>query len=441
MKEHLVNSAFGALDYIAYPAGMLLLAPAILHVLGIDLFGVWALANAVLMTGATLASGFGDANIRSVAQARARHKGEELVVTVRSAFGIHLVLGIVVAGVVWMAAPAIAHLTVKTHQELAVDCLWSIRITAGLVLLRALETVCVSTQRAFSRYGAAIGVSVAARMVSLLLAWLVPLFKPSVTAVLAATLAVNGIALLVQLQQLRSLLGGGRLAPMLHAAATKALLGFGIFTWIQAAAGLLVGQVDRLAAGFALGASAIAVYTLCVQLTQPIYGITAAGLHFLFPLLASGSAQGGSPPNLRRSIALAFAANFVFVALALASLLLFGGFILRHWVGIRLADVASGILPATAWGSALSALAVTGCYALLAMGRPKAVAILNLAGGLAMAGLLPLLIPRFGLAGVAYSRLLPGCAALLVYIPLAGEIGRRCMHSDSVTRFSMVEEA
>ena len=71
MKDHLTNAAFGALDYIAYPAGMLLLAPAILHVLGIDRYGVWAMANAMLMTGAILGSGFGDANIRAVARARA----------------------------------------------------------------------------------------------------------------------------------------------------------------------------------------------------------------------------------------------------------------------------------------------------------------------------------------------------------------------------------
>lgn len=440
MREHAVNSAFGALDYLAYPAGMLLLAPAILNALGTEKFGIWALANAVLMTGAILASGFGDANIRSVAQARARQNTEELVGTVRSAMGIHLALGIVVASGIYLAAPVITHFTVKTHDALASDCLWSMRITAALILFRALETVCVSTQRGFSRYGAAIGVSVVARIVCLLLAWLVPMYKPSVTAVVAAALVVNSIALVIQMRQLKQLLGAGRLAPLLHAATTKVLLGFGIFTWMQAAAGLLAGQVDRLASGFALGASAIAVYTICVQLTQPIYGISAAGLHFLFPLLASDSAIG-SRAGLRRSIAIAFAANFIFVALALALLLLFGRFILVHWVGLTMADAAAGILPSAAWGSGLLAVSVTGCYAMLAMGRPRAVAILNVAGGLAMAGALPLLVSRFGLAGVAYSRLLPGCAALLVYIPLTSQLARRYVNSDSVSRLSIVEEA
>ena len=106
-----------------------------------------------------------------------------------------------------------------------------------------------------------------------------------------------------------------------------------------------------------------------------------------------------------------------------------------------MADAAAEILPAAAWGSALSALAVTGCYTLLAMGRPKAVAFLNIAGGVMMASALPLLIPRFGLAGVAYSRLLPGCAALLVYIPLTSQIARQSMNSDSADRLSIPEEA
>lgn len=440
MKEHLANCAFGTLDYIAYPAGMLLLAPRILDALGIDRFGVWAMANAVLMTGAILASGFGDANIRSVAQARARQSGEELILIVRSTLGIHIVLGIAVAGAVWLAAPAIAHMTVKSHDGLGGDCLWSMRITAGLILVRAVETVCVSSQRAFARYGTAIGVSAAARIFSLLLACWIPGFDRSVAAVLAATLAANAIAICIQMRQLKRLLGAPPLTPRLHAATMKVLLGFGIFTWTQAAAGLLIGQVDRLAAGFALGASAIAVYTLCVQLTQPIYGIAAAGLHFLFPLLASESA-GGSQPLLRRSIAAALAANFTFVALALATLLLFGRFILVHWVGVGMANSAAAILPAAAWGSALSALAVTGCYALLALGRPTAVVLLNLAGGLAMAGALPLLIPRFGLAGVAYSRLLPGCAALLVYVPLIGLVARQRVKSESAHRLPAVEEA
>jgi len=439
MRTHVTNAAFGTLDYIAYPAGMLLFAPAILGTLGIDRYGIWAMTSAVLTTGAILASGFGDANIRSVAQARGSHRSEELIETVRSTLGIHLALGLTIACIGWLAAPVLAHYVVKIHAELADDCLWSLRITAALILIRSIETVCVSTQRAFGRYGTAIQVSVVARILSLFLAWLVPFYRSSVTAVMAATLATNALALWIQILQLRRLLGTRRLTPSLSAETTRGLLGFGVFTWLQAVAGLLFGQVDRLVAGVALGTSAVTAYTFCVQLTQPIYGITAAGLHFLFPLLASDSTRG-SKRALRGPILGSLAANFAFAGLALAILLLYGTFILRLWAGPSVAQAASGVLPAAIWGSALSALSVTGSYSLLALGRPRTVAILNIFGGLAMTATLALLVPRCGLAGIAYSRLLPGFVAMLVYIPLANQPMWRIGQPDSTNRISICEE-
>ncbi len=48
MKAHLSNAAYGVLDYIAYPAGMLIVAPFAVRHLGVPQFGVWMVANAVL---------------------------------------------------------------------------------------------------------------------------------------------------------------------------------------------------------------------------------------------------------------------------------------------------------------------------------------------------------------------------------------------------------
>ncbi len=440
MKEHIANAAFGALDYIAYPAGMLLLAPAILHALGIDRYGIWAMANALLMTGAILASGFGDANIRAVAQARGSRLNAEVIEAVRSALGIHLALGFAIGCLCWIAAPALTLHTVQAHPELGGDCLWSLRITAALILLRAIETVCVSTQRAFSRYGAAIQVSMIARLLSLLIAWIVSRFERDVAAVMAATLLLNGLALWIQVRQLKGLLRIERLTPSLHAGTTRALLGFGVFTWLQAVAGLLFGQVDRLIAGVALGTSAVAVYTFCVQLTQPIYGVAAAGLHFLFPHLASDAARG-SRQTLMRAILGTFAANFCFACAALAVLLLYGETILRLWAGSVVAHDAVTVLPAAAWGSALSALSVTGSYSLLALGRPRAVTMLSILGGLVMAAALALLTPRYGLTGIALSRLLPGMVTLLVYIPLAAMLMKQPGTPVTGDRHSVCEEA
>lgn len=440
MKAHWSNAFYGVLDYLAYPLGLLLLAPVILRGLGMERYGIWVVVNATLNTGAILASGFGDANIRLVAIERGKHQRDVLIHAVRSALGIHLVLGILTAIMGLLISPALTQSALKNYGSLRGDCTWSFRITAVLILIRALETVCVSTQRAFARYGAAIQVSVVARLASLLAAALIPSCSRCVWAIMAATLAASIVSFWIQFRQLLRLLGVPSLTPMIHLEGSREILRFGGFTWIQAASALLFGQVDRIIAAAMFGAAAVASYSLCVQLAQPIYGVSAAGLHFMFPLLASGS-RTSTAVTMRRSILKALAANVAFVAIALFALLYFGNAILSAWGGASLASAGAPLLPAIAWSAALSSLSVTGCYSLLALGRPRIVTALNLLGGFAMLAAIPTLTRHYGLAGIAYARLLAGPATLLVYLPLFFGLTNRSLRAPGTDFVSLCEES
>lgn len=417
MRAHLKNAAYGALDYLAYPLGMLAAAPIALRALGIDRYGIWMIATAAVTTGSVMASGFGDANIRLVATREATGDRHAVVSAVQSTLGIHMGLGTMVAIAGCVVAPWLTDRVVTQHPELRADCLVSLCLASMLMLVRSVETVCVSTQRAFARYGTALGVSLAARIGSLTAACVLPLFSRSVSQILAATVFLTGLGTWIQFKQLKNLLGVQRLLPVLEPAATRALLGFGIFTWIQAAAGLLFGQVDRLIAGAAFGAAAVSSYAFCAQLSQPIYGVSAAGLHFLFPYLAREKAVHRSAA-IRRGVAFAFAANLLFVSLCLLGLLLFGSRILGIWGGAAIAQEGSRLLPIIASSAALSALGVTGTYSMLAMGHVRIVTLLNVLGGVAMLGSVHWLLPRFGLQGIGYARLLYSPFTLAVYLPL-----------------------
>ena len=57
MRRHLSNAAYGVLDYISYPLGMLLVAPIVLHRLGAAEYGLWMIATAVISAGSIIASG------------------------------------------------------------------------------------------------------------------------------------------------------------------------------------------------------------------------------------------------------------------------------------------------------------------------------------------------------------------------------------------------
>lgn len=418
MRAHLPNAMYGVLDYAAYPVGMLMVAPIMLGHLGVAQYGVWAVATAAVSTGSIIASGFGDANIQHVATQRSLGESAALLRVVRSTMGIHLLLGAAIAMLVWILAPYLAQHVGSSDASVRVPCLWSLRIAGVITLVRAIESVCISTQRAFERYGAAVRVSVLARLLALGAAAGLASASFGVISIMAATALLSAGGLCFQLAHLKKLLHAHSLAPSFDHAATRALLAFGIFSWLQAVSGVIFGQADRLIAGASLGATAVASYALCIQMAQPIYGFTASGLHFLFPYLAQQRVKA-SAEMLRRTVLFALLANLLLVAAGVTILLLFGGRVLQAWGGDVISDGAKRIFAPIVWSSALLGLNVTGTYALLALGRVRVVTWVNLGGGVAMLLLIMWLLPRYGGYGLAMARLCYGPVTLLLYIPLA----------------------
>jgi O-antigen/teichoic acid export membrane protein len=405
------------LDYAAYPIGMLLVAPIVLRNMGAAQYGIWAIVTAAVSTGSIIASGFGDANIQHVSSQRGLGRHEDLLRTVRCMIGINLVLGTALALVAWTLAPLAARHIVPSQGALQQDCLWSLRIASLLLWLRTMESVCISTQRAFQRYGAAVRVSILARLLSLAAAAALTYLSHSVASMVAAAAVLSLLGTCLQFADLRRLLPATSLAPAWDRDAMKALLGFGVFSWLQAVSTVVFSQADRIFLGVSLGAVAVASYALCTQLAQPIWGFAASGLHFLFPHLAERSAVQSSS-GTRRAVLIAFACNLLFVTVAAATLMLFGERILRSWAGADIARSSVAIFPIIIWSSALLGLNVTATYALLAFGRVRTITWLNLGAGATMLLLMFWLVPRLGTYGLALARLCYGSITLLLYLPL-----------------------
>jgi len=78
---------------------------------------------------------------------------------------------------------------------------------------------------------------------------------------------------------------------------------------------------------------------------------------------------------------------------------------------------------------------------MLALGHPRTVALLNLLGGGLMIASIPVFTHRFGLYGMAMSRLLYGPMMLLVYLPLYFLLRQPLIKSDTATPQTVYEEA
>lgn len=417
MKAYISNAAYGVFDYAAHPIGMLLVAPVLLRHLGVAQYGVWVVATAVVSGGSIIASGFGDANIQYIARLRSREDVMAVQRAVRSTMGINLLLGVMLALAFWGLSSPLAKHIASANSKLEIASLWALRIASLLVLVRAVESVCISTQRAFERYGSAVCISIVARLLTLIVAVLLAYCGFGVISIMVGTAVLMIVGTALQLVGLKHHLTINTLLPSFDRIATTALFSFGIFSWLQAISGVIFSQSDRLILGASLGATAVTAYALCIQMTQPIYGIVASGLHFLFPYL-SGLQATKSLSVLKRAIVIAFAVNLFVVSVETTAALLLGRSVLRMWVGEEIARNASVVLAPIVWSFALLGLNVTGYYTMLALGHVRVVTWLNLAGGIAMLFMMTLLLPRMGINGVAIARLFYGLSTLFIYLPL-----------------------
>jgi O-antigen/teichoic acid export membrane protein len=200
-----------------------------------------------------------------------------------------------------------------------------------------------------------------------------------------------------------------------------ALLSSGVFVWIQAVSSVLFRQFDRILLGLSMGAAVVAPYSLSIQISEPLFGLTASSLSFFFPYLA-GRAARLSPKTLRATVGKAFVLNLILISAGVALLLGFGQTIMRVWAGPAIAHSSREILPVIVMGSALSGLSVVGTYGAQALGMFRVVAFISILSRCALLMLMLFLLHHRGLFGLAVARLCYGAASLSVYLPLTRRV-------------------
>jgi len=428
LRKHLANAGYGALDYVSYPVGMLLVAPIVLHRLGSAEYGLWMIATAVISAGGIIASGFCDACIQRVAYLRGTGESARMPQTIRSMMAINVLLGSVLAIGVWIVAPFAARHVGVARLAFPAECLIALRIASVAIFVRAVESVAVGVHRAFEHYRGTVRISTATRIATLATAAVLALVGYGIISILVATVSFLFMGTAMQFLALRKFFGSAWFWPDFSPVETHLLFSQGVFVWLQALGGVVFAQFDRILLGIWLGALAVTPYSLCVQFAHPIFGLSASGLNFLFPYL-SGRAGNTSRKGLKKTVLKALACNLILVACGAAILLLVGDRLIRIWAGPAVAHSAAHILPPIVLGSAMLGLSVTGTYALQALGQFRTVAIFTLAGRAAMLLLMIDLLRHQGLEGLALSRLFLGAISLLVYLPLA-----RLLHPESEER-------
>ncbi|HXC94886.1 MAG TPA: oligosaccharide flippase family protein [Edaphobacter sp.] len=411
------NAIYGIADYLTLPIGMLLAAPLLLRHLGVAQYGVWLLASAAVSGGGIVSGSFGDAAIKYVGECRSREDWSGVTRIVRNMMSINLTLSGILALILWCLAPYLTHHIAKADPGLKAICMMSLRIGSGLLLIKSIESVFISTLRGFEIYGVTVRIAMIFRCAILMSAVVLASEGHDVVSIMFASLVLSIIGMVAQGAALRNKIGTFSPIPTWDRKTVSDIATFGTLSWLQAVASVVFSQADRFFVAFFLGAPAVAYYGLCVQAAQPVHGLVSSGMHFLFPhLSARYPVAPGS--EIKRKVVLAVRLNILMVSILSLPVILFGKHILRIWIGSAFDQQPQFIFPIIVLSFAFLGLNITAHYALLAAGQVRIVTGLNLLAGVTMLLLMALSIPGHGLEGAALSRLIYGPITCLAYIRL-----------------------
>jgi O-antigen/teichoic acid export membrane protein len=404
LRKNTINSLFGVLDYLIQGLAMLAAASFLVRRFGLSQYGLWMLATAVINSMESLSSGFGDATVRFVSKYRGRGDQVGVARIVSATLAINGALGLILAaGVVLGSEFAVTHIfTVEPPQY--VLSVRMLQVAGVILLLRSIENVFSNTLRAYERYGRTVSISIAARCLNVAAAVILAYLGRSVLVVMQATLAIAVITLCLQFAAVKGICGSLTIMPKIDRESFHEIFGYGIFSWMQAFAGVIFYHADRLVVGAMLGPSALGIYAVCIQATQPIHGISSAALNFIFPHF-SARHESGAPETLTRVLHVCIWVNIGLVVLLSAPLIFFGREILSIWMGPSFAEQGAVVLTWLAIAHASLGAAVASHYILLALGQARFVAYVNILGGIFSLACILLLIPRYGLLGAALGRL------------------------------------
>lgn len=411
-RESASNAFYSIAEYIAQPVSMLVAAPFLVHKLGLDQYGIWMLVSAILGSMGILSTGFGDATVKYVSAYRGQNNPAGVERTIRATLTINTLLGGLFGLLVWILAPYSVHHIFKIAPEFHAASIGAIRISAVILVIRSVESVFVSTLRAFERYGPPVKLNVFLRSVVVVSAVVLAALGRGVVAIMAATLFWSALVVVLQAIAARRVVGALNPSPTLAREALAEVFSFGCFSWLQALAGVVFSYADRFLVAAMLGTTPVAIYVLCVQATQPVHGLAAAAFNFVFPHISSRH-EAGEVHGPRRVFRLALLSS-VGLSLALAApLVLLGKPLLTLWMGVEFAKQAYAVLAVLTVAHMILAINIVPHYTLLAFGNVRFVSTVNVLGGIVSLGSVALLIPPFGLVGAAIGRLLYGAVTAL----------------------------
>jgi O-antigen/teichoic acid export membrane protein len=413
VRPHIASSSWGMAEYLAFPLMMFLATPLLLKLIGTSAYGQWMLLLTFNGLGGLAGMGMGSAATKHVSAALGRRDDDGVALAVGACLSMTMLMTITLAAMIimfgLMGGPALLS---KMGDLVVLQSI--IAMAAVLIAIEQLDTVFAGTLRGLERFDLSAKAEVTSKLVLVLLVLLAAWLTRSLWGVLLATFAIAGIRLILKAYIVTRCLGYFP-KPVWKRAEMLGSLSFGKWTWAQAVGSVLFATVDRLLVGAQMGSYALAHYSVCLQLAQQVQTIPAAGAQFLFPAISRRRERRESFRLLSIGASAVLAGLGLLIAIPIA---MFARFILIHWVGSEIAGTSTNVLALLVLVYLLLALNVGPFFVLLGSGRERLATILPLVASILGVLVTYSLVPKFGLMGAVYGRLVYAGVTLLLIVPV-----------------------
>lgn len=394
----------------------LALTPALVALMGIERWGLFTLALAMVGVFGVFDLGVGQALTRTIAERIGASRGEEAPGLVSAALVALGVISLCAAAFAWAFIPALVERLLRVPPALQAEAVAAMRVLVAAAPLIVVNAALWGVLAAYHRFREANLVNMPVSAFYYLGPLLTLLVWDSLVGVMLALVACR-LAMTIAYAVLarRALPAGQPVFRGLRLSRVLPLLRLGGWMTVAGLLTQVLTYADRFLIGALASLTAVAYYATPLDLVMRAWILPVAVAQALLPAMAGAYAtRPGETVDLLRRGALAIAALVLPACLVLAGA---AWLLLRLWLGVEFADGGAAVLRLLAVGVFFSCVAFAPAALLDAIGRPdvtarfalaQAAIFLPLAAGVLMLG--------FGIAGVA------ACWALRCAVDCLGKL-------------------
>ncbi|MBE9001635.1 oligosaccharide flippase family protein [Nostoc sp. LEGE 12447] len=401
MKNSLLKNGFynSIAGLIKIGLGILII-PILIRLLGIEEYGLWTLASAVVVMVTLAEAGLSTATTVFVSQDLGKKDVDGLSQTLTVTLGVMLILATLAVVALWMGAEPIMNLFPKLGQLQQLKVIQAIKIGGLVVAARLLQQILIGVEQAHQRYDL---MNVLNTMQSVLLnvgMLIIVLLGGHTVELMQWQAGIGVVSLFSHLWVVRSILQNMNLRLSWNQHKAVAVGSYSLMMWLNTLGSVLFSRGDRLIVGSLLGTQVLGVYAGITDITAQINSFSALPVQPLLPTLSNLIGQQNvNQRQLEQQLKQATQINGL-VALGMgATLITLSPLILKLLFSEQTASqylilfcIATGIY-------ALYSCHAVGYYSLLGTNAVKTCALIQLLSSFVSLGLITIGAYNFGLTG------------------------------------------